>query len=290
MPQANANGIKLYYMEAGSGDAVVFVHEFAGDYRSWEPQVRYFSRRYRCVAFNARGYPPSATPTAIDDYSQQHACDDIAGVMNHLGLERAHIVGLSMGSFAALHFGLAYPNRARSLVLAGTGYGALPEQQAQFASQAEAFAARIEAEGIATVTTDYAVQPYRLPFKRKDPRGWQEFATQLAHHSSEGAVYTLRGVQSTRPPFTDFEPQLKQLSVPVLIIAGDEDSPSLDASLYLKQVMPSAALAVLPKTGHTLNLEEPDRFNTLVQDFFTTVDSKRWEIRQPEQMTGDTVF
>jgi pimeloyl-ACP methyl ester carboxylesterase len=287
MPQAYANGVKLYYTEAGSGDAIVFVHEFAGDYRSWEPQVRYFSRRYRCIAYNARGYPPSEVPSDIQGYSQQHACDDIAGIMRHLDIERAHIVGLSMGSFAALHLGLRYPALVRSLVLAGTGYGALPRDREQFVREVEAMAARIEKQGIASVTTDYAVTPPRLPFKRKDPRGWQEFATQLAHHSSEGSALTLRGYQARQPAFTELESQLKQLTVPVLIIAGDEDAPSLEPSLYLKRIMPSAGLCVLPKSGHTLNLEEPSLFNQVVQDFLTTVDARRWEVRQLDQATAD---
>ena len=279
MPQAKANGVKLYYIEAGSGDPIVFAHEFAGDFRSWEQQIRFFSRRYRCIAFNARGYPPSEVPESASDYSQQHACDDIAGLLKHLQIARAHIVGLSMGSFAALHFALQYPDLARSVVLAGTGYGALADTRDEFSQQSLALAERIEAEGIASVTTDYAVTPARLPLKRKDPRGWQEFATALAHHSTEGAALTLRGYQAQRPGFSEFIDQLRTLSVPVLIIAGDEDETSLDASLYLKRTIPSAALSVLPKSGHTLNLEEPLWFNSITQDFLSTVESGRWEVR-----------
>ena len=280
MPQANANGIKLYYTEAGSGDPIIFAHEFAGDFRSWEQQVRYFSRRYRCIAYNARGYPPSQIPESVDQYSQQHASDDIAGLLQHLQINKTHIVGSSMGSFAALHFAIRYPAMTRSIVLAGTGYGALANTHDKFVQQSLALAERIEAEGIASVTADYAVRPTRLPLKRKDPRGWQEFATALAHHSAEGAALTLRGYQAKRPAYEEFIEQLKSLSIPVLIVAGDEDEPSLDASLYLKRTIPSAALCVLPKSGHTLNLEEPLWFNAIVQDFFSTVESGRWEVRQ----------
>lgn len=276
MPQVNANGLKLYFTEAGSGTPLVFVHEFAGDYRSWEPQVRYFARRYRCIAYNARGYPPSQTPTDPDLYSQQHARDDLLGLLDGLGLNRAHIVGLSMGSFAALHAALSQPERVLSLVLAGTGYGALAERP--FAAEALALAERIEQEGVAGVAGDYTVTPARLPFKRKDPRGWQEFTTQFAHHSTEGSVLTLRGCQARRPGFDQLESQLRAMSVPVLVIAGDEDQASLEPSLFLQRVIPSAALAVLPKSGHTLNLEEPQLFNTLIQGFLTSVELNRWEV------------
>ena len=118
------DGIRLYYEEAGSGDPIVFVHEFAGDYRSYETQLRFFARRYRCIAFNARGYPPSDVPQDWQLYSQERARDDIRDVLDGLGIAKAHIVGISMGGFATLHFGFAYPERARSLVVAGCGYGA----------------------------------------------------------------------------------------------------------------------------------------------------------------------
>ncbi|MFO1352509.1 MAG: alpha/beta hydrolase [Gammaproteobacteria bacterium] len=279
MPQANVNGIKLYYIDAGSGEPIVFVHEFAGDYRSWDPQVRYFSRRYRCIAYNARGYPPSEVPGNVSAYSQDHATDDIAGVMRFLDIPRAHIVGLSMGGFAALHFGLRYPDLALSIVSAGVGYGALPANHEQFAAEARAMAARVESENMNSVANDYASSPYRLPYKRKDPRGWQDFANQLAHHSTQGSALTLRGYQARRPAFTEFEDKLKAMTVPTLIVAGDEDEPSLEPSLYLKRTIPSAALYVLPKTGHAINLEEPALFNAAVQDFIDTVKAGRWEVR-----------
>src|SRR2546428_4417396 len=108
------DGIKLYYEESGAGIPIVFVHEFAGDYRAWEPQLRFFARRYRCIAYNARGYPPSDVPAQLDRYSQDRARDDIRAVLDALELDKAHIVGLSMGGFATVHFGFTYPDRARS--------------------------------------------------------------------------------------------------------------------------------------------------------------------------------
>ena len=133
MPHLRADdGTKLHYEESGSGTPIVFVHEFAGDWRTWEPQVRHFSRRYRCIAYNARGYPPSDVPADVGHYSQQRARDDILAVLDGLGIERAHIVGNSMGGFAALHFGMAYSPRALSLVVAGCGYGAHPDQYENF--------------------------------------------------------------------------------------------------------------------------------------------------------------
>ena len=129
------DGVSLFYEEAGSGTPIIFVHEFAGDVRSWEPQMRHFSRRYRAIAYNARGYPPSEIPNDPDSYSQKRACDDIRAVMDGLEIDVAHIVGLSMGGFATLHFGFDYPERALSLVVGGCGYGAEPDQREKFQNE-----------------------------------------------------------------------------------------------------------------------------------------------------------
>src|SRR4030095_11957879 len=123
MPSVRVDdGVNLHYEESGRGVPLVFVHEFAGDHRSWHLQMRFFSRRYRTIAFNARGYPPSDVPEDPAAYSQVQAVEDIRGVLDHLKVGRAHVVGLSMGGYATLHFGLSHPERALSLVVAGAGY------------------------------------------------------------------------------------------------------------------------------------------------------------------------
>src|SRR5499427_1287561 len=166
------DNVQLYYEDSGSGIPVVFVHEFAGDYRSWESQVRYFARCYRCIAYNARGYPPSDVPESGERYSQDRARDDIRAVLDALSIDKAHIVGLSMGGFAALHFGFTYPARARSLVIAGCGYGASPDKREQFAAETEAVAKGFEQAGMPKAAEAYALGPTRVQFQNKDPRGW----------------------------------------------------------------------------------------------------------------------
>src|SRR6202047_407602 len=103
MPYMTTNArVKLYYEDTGAGRAILFIHEFSGDYRAWELQVCFFSRRYRCITYNARGYPPSEVPDSVESYSQRRAIDDAVDVLNQLKVDKAHIVGLSMGGFAAL--------------------------------------------------------------------------------------------------------------------------------------------------------------------------------------------
>jgi pimeloyl-ACP methyl ester carboxylesterase len=280
------DAVKLHYEETGKGIPIVFIHEFAGDYRAWEPQVRHFSRYYRCITYNARGYPPSDVPEDGEHYSQARARDDIRAVLDALAIDKAHIVGLSMGGFAALHFGLAYQERARSLVVAGCGYGAAPDQRAQFAQEAEASARRFEELTMARAAEAYALGPTRVQFQNKDPRGWREFLTQLAEHSTPGAARTMRGVQKRRPSLFDLTEQMQTIRVPTLIMTGDEDWPCLEPGILMKKHIPTAALVVMPNAGHTINLEDPAAFNQHLSELFLSADAGAWPTRDPRAMAG----
>ena len=271
--------VELYFEDTGSGTPIVFVHEFGGDQRSWESQVRHFARRYRCITYNARGYPPSAVPEEPQRYSQQRARDDIGCVLDALSIDRAHVVGLSMGAFATLHFGKAYPSRPLSLVVAGCGYGAHPDQHAQFQLDFEALAQTMLEKGMQHAAETYCYGPARIQLRDKDPDGFAEFIRQFAEHSALGSANTLRGYQAQRPSLYDLTAEMQAITAPLLIVAGDEDEPTLEPSLLMKRTIASAALAVLPKCGHALNLEEPALFNRLLEDFFHTAESGRWVTR-----------
>src|SRR5262245_45543912 len=289
---ATDDNVRLYHEEVGSGVPIVFVHEFAGDYRSWEPQVRYFARRYRAISFNARGYPPSDVPAPGAAYSQARAAADIRSVLDQLKIDTAHVVGLSMGGLAVLHFGLTYPERARSLLVGGAGYGSEAGEREKFRTEASTIAERLEREGMGRFAEAYAYGPTRVQFERKDPRGFAEFKVMLGEHSATGAIGTQLGVQRERPSVFDLEDKLKALKVPMLVVTGDEDWPCLVPNIYLKRTCPSAALLVLPNSGHTVNLEEPGLFNAALADFFAQVDAGRWPVRDPraisQSITGMT--
>jgi pimeloyl-ACP methyl ester carboxylesterase len=280
------DGVRLFYEEAGSGYPIVFVHEFAGDYRSYETQMRYFSRRYRCIAFNARGYPPSDVPGDFERYSQARARDDIRAVLDALNIPKAHVVGISMGGFATLHFGFEYPDRGSALVVAGCGYGAQPDKRQQFHDETARTAAQIAEKGMREVAKSYGAGPTRVQLANKDPRGYAEFMAQLAEHSTEGSANTMRGVQARRPSLYELTEQMKALEVPMLIATGDEDDPCLDPALLMKRLIKSSALVVFPNTGHALNLEEPDLFNRVCDDFFHQVESGNWRGRDPRARVG----
>jgi pimeloyl-ACP methyl ester carboxylesterase len=279
MPYAQADGAKLYYEETGSGHPIVFVHEFGADHREWETQVRYFSREYRCITYPARGYPPSEVPTDAALYGQEHAVNDIAAVMRAAGVAKAHVVGLSMGGFATLLFGLRYPAMASALVVAGAGSGAPRAEHAAFKAGNQAKAATLIAQGwkgeLAHETGHSAT---RIQLKRKDPRGWAEFIAHLEEHSAVGTGLTMQHYQGGRESIFDWEAALRTMQVPTLLALGDEDGPCIETNIWLKSVLPNAGLWMQPRTGHAINLEEPAAFNREVGAFFSTVERGRWQL------------
>ncbi|MFP5077964.1 alpha/beta fold hydrolase [Rhizobium sp. YIM 134829] len=283
------DGTRLYYETAGErGTPILFIHEFGGNYDAWEPQMSFFARRHRCITYAARGYAPSEIPADMEMYSQAIAADDAVAVLDACGVEKAHIVGLSMGGFATLHFGLRTPERALSLTVAGAGYGTERETAEYFRNTSLKVADNFEKDPV-EFSKIYSLGASRVQFQNKDPRGWAAFAARLARHSAVGAANTMRGVQCRRPSFWDLEDQLKKMMVPTLIMSGDEDDHCLQPSIYLKKMLPAAGLAILPKTGHTLNLEEPALFNALVSDFIAQVEQDAWTIRDPRADPGQVM-
>ena len=280
------DGISLHYEEAGEGSPMLFIHEFGGNHASWEPQMRHFARRHRCITYAARGYPPSDVPADVEQYSQAIAVADAIAVLDALGIAKAHIVGLSMGGFATVHFGLRHPDRALSLTVAGAGYGCEKEHEEYFRNVSLEVARRFETDGARAFAPTYGAGASRVQFQNKDPRGWQEFAERLATHSDMGAALTMRGVQARRPSFWDLEAELKAMTLPTLVIVGDEDDHCLQPGIFLKKTIPACGLCVFPKTGHTLNLEEPDWFNRHLAEFIAQVEAGRWEVRDPRALPG----
>ena len=273
-----ADGVKLYVEAIGSGTPVVFVHEYAGDYRSWEPQMRHFCRQHRCVTSSQRGYPPSDVPSDPARYSQDIARDDVIAVMDALGIDQAHVVGHSMGGYTALHVGIRYPRRCLSVTAAGCGWGSSADAGKRDAMRAMAAETgkMFADEGIVSAAAKYADAPMRQAFKNKDPRGWSEFARMLSEHSAVGHAHTMLNLQLKRPTLWEMEGELKQFSVPLLVIVGDEDELCLDGSVFIKRTAPTAALLVVPRSGHTINSEEPAAVNAALAELFSAAEAGRW--------------
>ena len=279
------DGISLYYEESGAGVPVVFIHEFAGDYRTWEPQMRCFGRSHRCITYSQRGYPPSDVPDDPARYGQDIARGDVLALMDALGVDKAHIVGHSMGAYTALHVGIRHPQRCISVTAAGCGWGSLPDPAARQAMREQAAEnAKLFSENtMAKAAAIYADSATRHPQKYKDPRGYAEFVRLLSEHSPQGHALTMTMLQARRPTLWDLQAELKKFSVPLLVIVGDEDETCLDGSLFLKRAAPTAALLVIPRSGHTITSEEPAAVDAALAELFAATENRRWLAHKPPQ-------
>ena len=286
MPHLTTNdGVRLYYEEAGSGYPIVFVHEFAGDYRSYETQLRFLPalplhrvQRARLPAVGcARGLAAIFAGTGVRRHPRR-----ARRAQHRQGAYRWHLDG----RVRRLAFRLRL---SRSRQFAGGRRLRLwrqPDKQQQFLEESTRTAAQIESRGMEEVSKTYGAGPTRVQLQNKDPRGYAEFVQQLSEHSTRGSANTQRGVQGRRPSLWDLTEEMKKLEVPTLVATGDEDDPCLEPGILMKRMIPTAALVVLPNTGHALNLEEPDLFNQACADFFHQVESGRWPRRDPRAVTG----
>ncbi len=274
MPSARVNGVDIYYEETGRGFPLVWSHEFGGDCRSWEPQVRYFSRRYRVITYNHRGYPPSSVPPDLAAYDNLTLVEDLYQLLRHLGISRAHVGGLSMGGNVALNFGIRHPDMTESLIIAGCGSGTV--ERDRFLREYARLADDVEEGGISTLVERFGALPTRAVFRAKDPRGWDEFLRYLGGHSARASAHLIRGVILKRKTIFELEPELKRLTPPTFVMVGDQDEPCIEPGLFMRRNIPHAGLVILPMSGHTINIEEPALFNLHVAEFLTAVENRRW--------------
>ena len=278
MPTASVNGVDLYYEDTGRGFPLVWSHEFGGDHRSWEPQARFFSRRYRVITYNHRGYPPSSVPKGADAYSQDILVEDLHQLLKTLGLSQVHLGGCSMGANVSRDFALAHPEMTRSLIVVGGGAGSV--DRPQFLAGQAAIADGLEREGQASRLRGFDALATRASFKRKDPRGFAEFMRQAGEHDAQACAHLARNVMSKRKTVPELEARLRALDVPTLVIVGDQDTPCVEPSTQMARFMPHAGLLVFPDCGHTVNIEEPALFNQHVAEFLAAVESGRWGGRE----------
>ena len=275
MPQATAaDGTKLYYESQGSGPAIIFVHELAGTCHSFDLQVAALKGNYRCLTFNARGYPPSDVPAAVDAYSQDIAASDIGAVLDAAGEKDAHVMGVSMGSAAALQFALANPQRVRSAILCSIGSGSDAKSE-EYVANMEAMAARVEKNGMDQIRQNFTSSPARLKLKEKSPVEYQKFLGEIEKFSVQGLTNTMRGVQKRRPPLYAHKDKIAAMTIPTLVVLGGIDQGCEKPSHFLKETLPGARLEILPNTGHGVNIEEPDRVNRMVEEFVAGVEARR---------------
>jgi pimeloyl-ACP methyl ester carboxylesterase len=276
MPFIKSVNTRLYYEDRGSGPAIVFVHEFGSDMRSWQAVVDRLHSCHRCITFNARGYPPSQVEDLPESYGLDVSVNDLQNLILQLNLQDFWIVGASMGAFVALEWALTHAGAAKGVVLSGLGTGA--KLEAQQAARSRAFdLANLFESGRGEIAADMLYGAHsRRRLKQKNPEFWLDLRDQAAHFSGFGAAHSLRQHQAKRVPLVQYEARLAEHLAPILLISGDEDADCLDVNTYLKRVFPASGLWVCPQTGHLVHAEEPEAFVKAVSDFMDQVTAGRW--------------
>ena len=269
-----ADGTKLFYEATGNGPPIVVLHETARTYRSFDLQVAALKDRFQCIVYNARGYPPSDVPAPLPLYSQDISAADLGAILDALGLSDAHIVGVSMGSAAALQFALRNARRVRSLVLCSIGAGS-DLKPGEFAANIETTAAKIEASEGEKLAEILGSPPDRQRLKEKNPAAFQQFMDEAVALSPVGLASAYRGVVKPRPPIYVYKEDVAGMKIPTLIVVGERDGPCIKPSRFLAETIADARLEILPGTGHSVNIEEPASVNRLVTDFAAAAEARR---------------
>ena len=261
---ASINGISIAYRDRGSGAAVVFVHGHPFDQSMWDPQVAALSWKYRTITLDLRGYGKSEVPN-INATTLETMAADIKGLLDHLGIQKTVVVGLSMGGQVAMAFADLFPERLTGLVLAGTFAEA---DTAEAAAARRAMADRFVNEGSVLPGGEMLPKLLAAPSMKRDPALAVTVYTMIANAPPEGAAAALRG----RALRKDYLPTLRRLAVPALIMVGTQDQFSpLERAQQMHEAIPSARLVVFDETGHMLNLEAPDRFNASLHEYLESI-------------------
>ncbi|MGC8834363.1 MAG: alpha/beta fold hydrolase [Armatimonadota bacterium] len=260
--QVRVNDIRMGYDDFGSGNAVVFLHAFPLNRRMWEPQVSRLKERFRVVVPDLRGFGETESPPG--PYSMEMMARDVLGLLDHLGIASAALVGLSMGGYVALAFCRLRPERVSSLVLADTK--ATPDTP-------ESKAARDDmVRQVQNCGVDFLVEtmlPRLLTQKtiQSAPQVVQRVADMIKSTPPAGAVGALLGMRD-RPDSTDV---LRSLRCPLLCICGAEDAvtpPSVAEEMA--STAPNGRVRIIPEAGHLANIEQPDEFNKALMEFLSS--------------------
>jgi pimeloyl-ACP methyl ester carboxylesterase len=269
MPIARCDSVGIYYEERGRGRPLVWSHGFACGAKMWQPQVEWFADRYRVITYDVRGHGASDAPVDPEAYSQPRSVADLRALLEHLGLGRACVGGLSMGGNIALNLALAYPDLVAGLVIADTGAGS--DDAEGWRAKCAEWADLLEGSGIEPAADVMLADPLFARYAGQSPEASRHMRSLLTTHRARALALTLRGALPRRPSLYSLEARLKALTVPTLVIVGELDDPCVRVSRYLAETLPRAELVVVGEAGHMTNLEDPTTFNAAVDRFLTAL-------------------
>ena len=258
---ADVDGARLYYEVAGSGHPLVLVHAGIADNTMWDDQFTAFAERYRVVRFDMRGYGRTVKPPT--PYTTR---GDLHGVLQHLGIERAYLLGCSMGGSGALDFTLEHPAMVDALILVGSGVSGYPFEAGGLAARWDEVEAAFDAGDMALGTELETRMWVDGPNRSPDAVDPAVRAHAYAMNLRANEAYSEEGKdEPLEPPALG---RLGEVRVPTLVVVGDQDVPSIVVQAdVLASEIPAARKVVIPNTAHLPNMEQPALFNRTVLDF-----------------------
>ncbi|PYM17800.1 MAG: alpha/beta hydrolase [Candidatus Rokuibacteriota bacterium] len=250
--RAQVNGIAIDYEVTGDGPVVLLGHGYGSTRHMWDEQHRALADRWRVVSWDMRGHGQTDSPDDPARYSAALTVADMRALLQHLGVERAVIGGLSLGGYVSLAFVLAHPEMTRALVICDSGPGYRnAEARAQWNQRAHERAANLEAKGLEALA--------------RRSRETQ----QAVHRSAQGLAHAARGMLAQEG--SQVIDGLGSIRVPTLVIVGDQDQPFVAPSEYMAKKIPGARLEVIPGAGHSSNLDQPETFNRVLREFLASL-------------------
>jgi pimeloyl-ACP methyl ester carboxylesterase len=258
VPHADVNGIRIRYDVEGSGPAVLLSHGYSATGRMWDRQRRALADRHRVVSWDMRGHGGTECPDDLRCYSTDLTVGDMKALLDHLGIDRAVVGGLSLGGYVSLAFHLAHPGMVRALVLADTGPGFRnPDARAAWNERAEERAVELETRGLDALAGRS-----------------REMREAMGHHrSARSLALAARGMLAQQD--ARVIDGLASIRVPTLVIVGDRDEPFLAPSRYMAAKIAGARLEIVEDAGHSANLDQPEAFNRVLGDFLDSLPDTR---------------
>jgi 3-oxoadipate enol-lactonase len=264
MPAATINGAEIYYEDVGQGFPLFLLHALTFDTRMWADQVVALSKKYRCINMDFRGHGRSSMPDS--ECTLEQFAEDVYGLMKELGIEQAHVAGLSLGGMVAMRLALAHPEVVRSLVLVGTSAQA---EQAERAAQYETMARISKEQGPEAIMPGVVPLFFSQAFIQGQPQKLEAFKEEFRNIDREGAYRATLATARRR----DIGEEIKSIRVPTLIIVGEQDltEPVSEAETIQRQIAGSR-LEKIAGAGHITSLEEPEKVTALIEEFLSQVE------------------
>ncbi len=270
MPEVTVNGLRLQYVERGTGAAMILLHGLCAGADTWQDTMNHFEGRFRVLAYDARGHGQSGMPDKPDAYSQAIMVQDLADFMEARKIQKAILVGHSMGAGVSLNFALQYPDRCLKLVLVGIGTGCSnPKFWQEWWGRLAELAER---QGMAPVLEEMARVPsWRDAFNH--PEIGEGLRQTVLRNSPKAIAHVISGIQMKRASIFDLEARLKECPVSTLVVFSESDSPVIECSRFISRCMPNAKLKSLPARSHWTYLEAPVKFLSALDKFLAKVAS-----------------